>query len=121
MGRIFDLNMIVASLGVILATMSLITGLHAVKKDKMSAVMIVNMHRMNGYLTCLIYLIVAGLSLAGNGGFRTWPVIGWAAGLGLIAVKILAVRNQKFYKYGSRLGIMLFIAWLFIIYRHITT
>ncbi len=117
--RILDFNTIVASVGLVMATMSFMTGLQTVKRDRESAQMMVKMHRFDGYITCLIYLAVAGLSLS-NGGMRLWPVTGWIAGLGLIVVKILIVRNRKYCKYASRIGIMLFLAWLFIIYQHIT-
>jgi|SRR3972149_335570 len=117
--RILDFNTIVASIGLIMATMSLITGIQTVKQDRGSAVMMVKMHKLDGYVTCQIYLAVAVLSLS-NGGFKLWPVIGWIAGLVLIIVKIAVVRNIKFRKYSSRLGIMLFLSWLFIIYQHIT-
>ncbi|MEK6537711.1 MAG: hypothetical protein AABZ46_01075, partial [Nitrospirota bacterium] len=115
--RILDFNTIVASIGLIMATMSFITGIKTVKQDRGAAVMMVKMHKLDGYVTCQIYIAVALLSLS-NGGFRLWPVIGWVAGLALIIVKIIAVRNKKYIKYASRLGIMLFLAWLFIIYQH---
>ena len=115
--RILDFNTIVASVGLIMATMSFITGLQTVKRDRGAAVMMVKMHKLDGYVTCQIYIAVALLSLS-NSGFKLWPVIGWVAGLALIIVKIIAVRNIKYIKYASRLGIMMFLSWLFIIYRH---
>ena len=117
--RIFDFNTIVASVGMVMATMSFMTGLQTVKRDRESAVMMVKMHKLDGYVTCQIYIAVALLSLS-TSGFKLWPVIGWLAGLALIIVKIIAVRNKKYCKYGSRLGILLFLSWLFIIYQHIT-
>jgi len=117
--RILDFNTIVASVGLVMATMSFMTGLQTVKRDRSDAMMMVKLHRFDGYVTCLVYLALAGLSLS-NGGMRLWPVIGWIAGLVLIILKILMVRNRKYCKYASRLGIMLFLSWLFIIYQHIT-
>ena len=117
--RLLDFNTIVASIGLIMATMSFITGLQTVKRDRGAAVMMVKMHKLDGYVTCQIYIAVALLSLS-NGGLKLWPVIGWIAGLVLIIVKIAVVRNIKFRKYSSRLGIMMFLSWLFIIYQHIT-
>ncbi len=117
--RILDINTIVASIGLITATMSFITGIQTVNKHRSSAFVMVRMHRFDGYITCLIYLAVAGLSLS-NGGIRLWPVIGWLAGLGLIILKILVVRNRKYIKYASRVGMLLFLSWLYIIYQHIT-
>ena len=117
--RIFDFNTIVASVGMVMATMSFMTGLQTVKRDRESAVMMVKMHKLDGYVTCQIYVAVALLSLS-NSGFKLWPMIGWVAGLALIIVKIIVVRNRKYCKYASRIGIMLFLSWLFIIYQHIT-
>ncbi len=117
--RILDFNTIVASVGLVMATMSFMTGLQTVKRDRSYAMMMVKLHRFDGYLTCLVYLAVAGLSLSSSG-MRLWPVIGWISGLVLIILKILIVRNRKYCKYASRFGIMLFLAWLFIIYQHIT-
>ncbi len=117
--RIFDINTIVASIGLIMASMSFMTGLQTIKKDRSSAMIMVKMHRFDGYITCLIYIAVAVLSLI-YGGIRFWTVTGWAAGLGLIILKILVVRNRKYTKYASRVGMLLFLSWLFIIYQHIT-
>jgi len=117
--RILDFNTIVASIGLVMATMSFMTGLQTIKRDRADAMMMVKMHKLDGYVTCQIYIAVALLSLS-SGGFKLWPVIGWVAGLALIIVKIIVVRNRKYCKYSSRVGIMLFLSWLFIIYQHIT-
>lgn len=117
----FEINIIIASIGLVLATVSFITGLQVVNRDKVTAAMMASMHRVNGYLVFIIYIVVAVLSLSGQGGIRTWSVIGWAVGLGLIIIKIMVVRNERLYKYGSRLGLMLFITWLVIMYKHIVT
>ncbi len=117
--KILDFNTIVASIGLVMATMSFMTGLQTIKRDRSDAMMMVKMHRFDGYITCIIYLAVAGLSLSISG-IRFWPVIGWSAGLVLIIVKIAAVRNRKYSKYSSRLGMLLFLSWLYIIYQHIT-
>lgn len=115
----FDINTIIASIGLIMATVSFMTGLQLAKRDKSVSIMMAGMHRINGYITCTVYIAIAALSLNGNGGFRTWSVIGWAVGLGLIAIKIFVIRNERYYKYGSRVGLMLFVTWLIIIYKHI--
>lgn len=104
-----------------MATVSFISGLQVVKSDKVIGAMMASMHRLNGYIACFIYVILAAISLNGQGGIRVWPIIGWAAGLGLIIAKIMVVRNERFYKYGSRLGLLLFVTWLIIIYKFIVT
>lgn len=117
----FETNTIIASIGLVLATMSFISGLQVVKRDKLLGAMAATMHRLNGYLSCLAYVILASMSLSSIGGFRLWPVIGWIFGSVLIVAKIMCVRNERFYKYGSRLGLLLFIVWLVIMYKHIVT
>lgn len=117
----FEINLIIASVGLVLATVSLITGLQVVKRNNVYGEMMASMHRVNGYLVFLIYIGVSAFSLGGHGGIRTWSVIGWSAGLGLMIIKIMVVRNEKLYKYSSRLGLLLFITWLVIIYKHIAT
>lgn len=116
MNIMFEINIIIVSLGLIFATVSLISGLQSVKK---AGIMIARMHRLNGYIACLIYLIAAVLSLKKSGDLMIWPAMWWIAGLAVIVGKILAVRNQRTYKYGSRLGMLLFIIWLIIIYNHL--
>lgn len=119
--NIIDINTIIASIGLVLATVSFITGLQVVNRDKVAAVMMASMHRINGYLVCLIYIVIAALSLGSQGGVRPWSIVGWSVGMGLIIIKIMVVRNQRFYKYSSRLGLLLFVSWLVIMYRHIVT
>lgn len=117
----FEINTIIASVGLVLATMSFISGLQVVKRDNILGAMSATMHRLNGYLSCLAYVILATMSLSSLSGMRTWSVIGWVVGFLLIIGKVMCVRNEKLYKYGSRLGLLLFIAWLVIIYKHIVT
>ena len=121
MKNLFETNTIIASAGLVLATMSFISGLQVVKRDNIFGAMAATLHRFNGYLSCLAYVILATMSLSSPGGTRMWPVIGWITGVVLIVGKVMCVRNPKLYKYGSRLGLLLFIAWLFIIYKHIIT
>lgn len=111
----FEVTTILASLGLILATVSFISGLQAVKnKGSLDS----RIHKLNGYLTLLIYFTLAGLSLGEKGGIRLWPVTAWGAGLLIILTKIWIVRSGRTYKYASWLGIMLIIIWLVIVYTH---
>lgn len=120
MGRLFDIYTLIASIGVIFATTSFVSGLQVVKRDKEMGEMMAKMHRFNGYISVLIYVVIATLSLGDQSRpIRLWPVIGWVVGFGIIALKIIAVRNEKFYKYASRLGLLLFIVWLVVIYKYV--
>ncbi|MBI3399685.1 MAG: hypothetical protein HY026_10735 [Deltaproteobacteria bacterium] len=113
----FGLTTLLASLGLILATVSFISGLQAVKNQAGS--IDARIHKLNGYLTILIYLLLAVLSLAEKGGVKLWSIAAWGSGLAIIFTKIWIVRSGKAYKYASWFGIMLIIIWLIIIYTHI--
>ncbi|MBI5327328.1 MAG: hypothetical protein HZB80_03405 [Deltaproteobacteria bacterium] len=112
----FEITTILASLGLILATVSFISGLQAVK-NKGSADS--KIHKLNGYLSFVIYILLAGSSIGGKEVVRLWPVAAWASGLVIICIKIWVVRSGRAYKYASWVGIMLIILWLVIIYTHI--
>ena len=112
----FETTTLLASLGLILATASFISGLQAIKsKGSVDA----RIHKLNGYLTILIYLTLAVLSLGAKEMIRLCSVATWSAGLLIIFTKIWVVRSGRAYKYASWLGIMLIIVWLIIIYTHI--
>lgn len=121
MSDLFETYSVIASIGLVMATVSFMSGLQVVKRDKVFGAMMTSMHRMNGYIASFIYVILATISLSGPGGVRVWSLIGWAVGLGLIIIKIIVVRNERYYKYGSRLGLLLFVTWLIIIYKFIVT
>ena len=112
----FEITTILASLGLILATTSFISGLQAMKNKGSADAKI---HKLNGYVTILIYLSLAGLSLGKKGEIGLWPVAAWASGLLIICIKIWVVRRGQAYKYASWIGIMLLIVWLIIMYTHI--
>jgi hypothetical protein len=112
----FEITTILASLGLILATVSFISGLQAVK-NKGSADS--KIHKLNGYLAFVIYILLAGSSITGKEGISLWPVAAWASGLLIILIKIWVVRSGRAYKYASWIGIMLIIVWLVVIYTHI--
>src|SRR3972149_7698732 len=112
----FEITTLLASLGLILATTSFISGLQAIKSSGSTEGKI---HKLNGYVTFLIYISLAGLSLGKKDRIGVWPVVAWASGLLIIFVKIWVVRSGKAYKYASWVGITLIIMWLIIIYTHI--
>lgn len=112
----FEITIILASLGLILATVSFISGLQTLK-NKGSAD--TKMHRFNGYLTLIIYLSLAILSMSGKDGIKIGSVAAWGGGLAIIGMKIWIVRSGRAYKYASWMGIILIIMWLIIIYTNI--
>lgn len=113
----FGINIFLASIGLVIATASFLSGMQLVKKD--NTAVILRIHRLNGYITFLIFTSLALLSLSGKGGIKSWLIMTWGAGFGVCLFKIWAVKAKKGYKYGTRLGILLFIIWLVIIYTHV--
>lgn len=107
---------ILASAGFILATVSFISGLQAIRyKDSIDA----RIHKFNGYLSLLIYILLAVISVSEPRGVRWGSVAAWGTGLFIIFTKIWVVRSGRAYKYASWLGIGLIIIWLIIFYTHI--
>ncbi|OGW49378.1 MAG: hypothetical protein A2Z50_00420 [Nitrospirae bacterium RBG_19FT_COMBO_42_15] len=113
----FKINIFLASIGLVLATASFLSGMQLIKKD--NTAVILKIHRLNGYITFLIFISLALMPLFGKGGIKPWAITAWGAGFGISLFKIWAVKAKKGYKYGTRLGIILFIIWLAIIYTHV--
>lgn len=112
----FEPITILASFGLILATAGFISGLQALRNRNSIDTRI---HKFNGYLSALIYLLLSVISLSKPGGATLKAAIAWGAGLLIIFTKIWVVKSGRAYKYASWLGILLIIVWLIIIYTHI--
>lgn len=112
-----DISTLIASLGLVLATSSFISGLQLVRGTRTS--LEGKIHRFNGYGAICVYVTLAAMSFAEDG-MRLWPAVGWFSGAGLIALKITIVRRRKrAFKYVSWMGASLILIWLFMVYVHI--
>jgi len=108
---------VLASIGMILATSSFISGLQMVKgKGRVER----KIHRGNGFIAFAIFGVLAIASFV-NYGFSLWSVSGWLAGTFVIAFKLLIVhsRSRRAFKYVSWLGATLITMWLYVVYIHI--
>ncbi len=108
---------VMASLGMILATSSFISGLQMVKgKGRVER----KIHRGNGFIAFAIFALLAIASFV-NYGFSLWSVSGWLAGALIIVFKLLIVhsRSRRAFKYVSWLGATLITMWLYLVYIHI--
>jgi len=75
-----NFSTVLASIGLILATTSFISGLQMVKaKGPLER----KIHRANGFISFVIFLILAVLSFA-TYGLSLWSLGGWTAGLFII-------------------------------------
>lgn len=122
MTEIFDyltIPMILAGIGLIIATSSFISGLQLVRGN-IGAIVELKIHRGNGYATITIFAILAIISII-QSGFGFWAVAGWLSGLSVILAKIHIVRKRKrrAFKYVSWMGATYILIWLLVIYLHI--
>ncbi|HBG45668.1 MAG TPA: hypothetical protein DDW94_01600 [Deltaproteobacteria bacterium] len=112
-----NLSTLLASIGMILATTSFISGLQMVKgKGPVEK----KIHRGNGIITFGIFAVLAVMSFVSYG-FSLLSLGGWAAGFFIILSKVLIVRSKsrRANKYVSWLGASLICMWLYIVYIHI--
>lgn len=108
---------VLASIGMILATSSFISGLQMVKGK---GIVERKIHRGNGFIAFGIFAVLAISSFVVYG-LSLWSVGGWLAGSLIIALKLLIVhsRSRRAFKYVSWLGASLISMWLYLIYIHI--
>ncbi len=107
---------LIASVGLILATSSFISGLQLVKGT--SVALEGKIHRFNGVSSIIIYTVLFILSMIQDG--LSWTIIGWISGACVIALKVSIVRRRRrrTFKYVSWLGGTLTLIWLYVVYVH---
>lgn len=108
---------LLASIGMVLATSSFISGLQMVKgRGRVER----KIHRGNGFTTFIIFAILAIASFVVYG-FSLWSIGGWLSGAFIIGLKLLIVhsRSRRAFKYVSWLGASLIVMWLYVVYIHI--
>lgn len=108
---------VIASIGLILATASFMSGLQLVKS---ASIIEGKIHRINGFSSIVLYTVLAVLAFATNG-LRIWSDLAWIAGFLVILLKISIVRKRRrrSFKYVSWIGGTLLLIWLFLVYVHI--
>ncbi len=107
-------EVVLAGIGLILATSSLISGLQMIKGARGSVEH--KIHRFNGYCSITVYIALAILSLV-KFGIRPGALIGWSAGFGLIFFKLWIVKTRRrAIKYVPWLGVMVILMWLYVLY-----
>jgi energy-coupling factor transporter transmembrane protein EcfT len=119
LGIFGNVSTLLASIGLVLATSSFISGLQLVRGN--TSPVEGKIHRLNGYTTFSLYIVLAALSFALSGP-RVSSLLGWPAGFAVVLTKIWIVkrkRNRRAFKYVSWIGATLILVWLFIVYAHI--
>lgn len=117
--KIFSsIPMVIAALGLILATSSFISGLQLTRGANIIEGKI---HRYNGFTSMSLYLTLAVISMFDNG-IRFIPLMAWMTGLLIILTKLWIVRKKRrrrAYKYVSWIGGTMILMWLYLVIIHI--
>lgn len=112
-----NVSTLLASIGMVLATTSFISGLQMVKgKGKVEK----KIHRGNGFISFAILFVLAVMSFA-TFGLSLWSITGWAVAFFIMFLKhkIVHARSRRAFKYVSWLGASLICMWLYVVYIHI--
>lgn len=112
-----NIQTVLASLGLVLATSSFISGLQLVRGASMVER---HIHRYNGFTTFGLYLTLAVMAMVKDG-FYFISFLGWITGLLVILTKVYIVRKRRrrSFKYVSWIGGTLILIWLYLMYIHI--
>ncbi|MCP3676461.1 MAG: hypothetical protein GY721_02400 [Deltaproteobacteria bacterium] len=105
-----------ASLGFLLAVITFIAGFRMVRRPEQQVELL--MHRVDGIITIVLYILLAVVSLAAYGMHMTSLLL-WAFGFGLHMFKLYLVRKRLAIRYGGYMGAILITTWLIIIFSHL--
>lgn len=112
-----NISTLLASIGMVLATTSFISGLQMVKgKGRLER----KIHKGNGFVSFAIIFVLAVMSFA-TFGLSLWSLSGWTLAFSIIFLKhkIVHAKNRRAFKYVSWLGASLICMWLYVVYIHI--
>jgi hypothetical protein len=106
---------ILASIGFVMVVMTFIGGFRMVRRAEHMSESI--MHRVNGYTTITIYVLIALASIGINFNMRILPI--WIFGFILHYFKLVLVKKRLAVRYGGYMGGLLLITWLVLIFTHL--
>ncbi|VAW35636.1 hypothetical protein MNBD_DELTA02-1136 [hydrothermal vent metagenome] len=106
---------ILASIGFVMVVMTFIGGFRMVRRAEHMSESI--MHRVNGYTTISIYVLIALISIGLDFDIRILPV--WIFGFILHYFKLVLVKKKLAVRYGGYMGGLLLITWFVLIYSHL--
>jgi hypothetical protein len=107
---------IFASIGFVFAVATFLAGfIRAIKGQEQRALR--NLHRWNGFISMVFYIIVVLLSIANR--TSVFYLFAWGVGLALYASKIILVKKRLAVRYGGYFGFWLLMAWLVVIFTHL--
>jgi len=111
-----DIRTIFASIGLMLATASFISGLQLVRSKSRIELKI---HRVNGYVSITLYTVLFIWYFVENP-VTAYAFTMWLCGILLILTKLWIVkRRKKAFRYVSWMGATLVLIWLYLVFIHI--
>lgn len=109
------MNTALASIGFVLAVMTFIAGFRMIRRfDQAEEILL---HRVNGYLTVTMYVILAVMSIWMH--MDLLFLFLWGVGFLIHLLKILLARKGLAVRYGGYLGGMLLITWIIVIFTNL--
>ncbi|MBM2838788.1 MAG: hypothetical protein HW415_1413 [Deltaproteobacteria bacterium] len=112
-----NVSIILASVGIVLAATSFISGLQLVRATSASVEGMI--HRANGYLTIILFILLTLIAISSSM-INIAAVLLPLTGLAVFLVKLWIVRRHKrFLKYVSWMGGTLITIWLLVFYINI--
>ncbi len=106
---------ILSSIGFMFAVMTFTGGFRMIRRleHREEAAM----HRFNGYITIIIYPILAIAAIVSHGEFIY--ILPWLFGFMLHLLKLLLVKKGLAVRYGGYMGSTIITTWLIIIFMHL--
>ena len=106
---------ILSSIGFVCAIITFIAGFRMVRKSDHPGE--AKMHRMNGYMTITVYVVLAVLAISLH--FNILLILAWLAGFCVHLFKVFLVRKGLAVRYGGYMGGILLMLWLVAIFTHL--
>ncbi|MCK4846475.1 MAG: hypothetical protein KAS88_02300 [Deltaproteobacteria bacterium] len=110
-----DAITILASIGFICSIITFIGGFRMVRKTDHHGEP--QMHKMNGYITVIVYVMLATLAVSLH--FKVLLILAWFIGFCVHLFKLFLVKKGLAVRYGGYMGGMLLIVWLVVIFTHL--
>lgn len=112
-----NLSITIASIGIVLAATSFISGLQLVRSTSASIEGMI--HRANGYLTIILFIVLTLIAISSSM-INISALLLPLAGLAVFLVKLWIIRmHKRFLKYVSWMGGTLITIWLLVFYVNI--
>lgn len=106
---------ILSSVGFVCSIITFIGGFRMVRKS--DHIGEPKMHRMNGYITITVYVVLAVLAISLH--LEVLFILAWLFGFCIHLFKVFLVWKGLAVRYGGYMGGILLIVWLVVIFTHL--